>query len=209
MSDEKKTLMGCLRDEEASQKSAETSPSVSVAPTHVGETLAAPARCPFPHTNSQADPPSPQITAKCPYPHNASSEAAVATASSTSCPYTGTTHPTPEQLSGSGTEDSRAREQPVGPSLQEASEKLSKCPMGYGGGGAGSLDPLNCAICRTLYYDAAAAACGHQFCSFCIQSFQDCPLCGADCQPLAPARQLQGTRTKSPTVGCLHDTCMI
>jgi len=64
--------------------------------------------------------------------------------------------------------------------------------MGYGSGKSAPLDPLHCTICRAMYYDAAVAACGHHFCRFCISPFEDCPLCGADCQPLSSAEELQG-----------------
>lgn len=74
----------------------------------------------------------------------------------------------------------------------EAPHKPLVCPMGYGGGRIAPLAPLSCAICRSLYYDAAATACGHTFCRFCIQPFHDCPLCGADCQPLTQEAELQG-----------------
>ena len=66
--------------------------------------------------------------------------------------------------------------------------------MGFGAGGTAKLDPLNCIICRTLYFDAAQTACRHTFCRFCIAPCRDCPICGADCQPSTSDINMQGAQ---------------
>ncbi len=81
-------------------------------------------------------------------------------------------------------------------------KKPLECPMGFGAGGTAKLDPLNCIICRTLYFDAATTACHHVFCRFCIAPCRDCPICGADCQPLSPDTQMQGARRALLTTCC-------
>lgn len=42
--------------------------------------------------------------------------------------------------------------------------------------------------------------CGHRFCRHCITPFRDCPICGADCQPLSEDADMQG--------GCMRHTCI-
>ena len=39
--------------------------------------------------------------------------------------------------------------------------------------------------------------CGHRFCRHCITPFRDCPVCGADCQPLSDDADMQGGHKKT------------
>ena len=39
--------------------------------------------------------------------------------------------------------------------------------------------------------------CGHRFCRHCITPFRDCPICGADCQPLSDDADMQGGHMRS------------
>lgn len=78
----------------------------------------------------------------------------------------------------------------------DAEAKPMKCPLGFGSDNTAKLDPLNCVLCRSLYHEAVATVCGHRFCRHCITPFRDCPVCGADCQPLSDDADMQETVDK-------------
>ena len=119
---------------------------------------------------------------KCPAAHDMASAAAVS--AKPTCPYKGTGAQGQQNSEDSGVDAGSA---------PDVEQKPLECPMGFGTGNTAKLDPLNCTLCRALYYDAAATACGHRFCRFCITPFNDCPICGADCQPLSDDADMQGT----------------
>lgn len=181
------------RSDEAFPRPAESPLSASRAPAPGTQPHTAPPQCPYPHAAAEIKPRSSEIT-ECPYSKSAAPAAAAAEANSSVISYP---YASGESFLTSAIEGSIGADHQMEAITLEAREKPLKCPMGYGGGGAAKLDPLNCIICRTLFYDAAMAACGHLFCRFCIGPFTDCPLCGADCQPLGPAQEMQGTSTHS------------
>lgn len=78
----------------------------------------------------------------------------------------------------------------------DAEAKPMTCPLGFGSDNTAKLDPLNCVLCRSLYHEAVATVCGHRFCRHCITPFRDCPICGADCQPLSDDADMQETVDK-------------
>jgi len=143
--------------------------------------------CPVHHQHAEGAEPA-QRPAQCPVEH-----AQAAAGASAAIPAHGSGAP-----SGSGVpaqqqaQEVQPREEQPQEAQPEVEAKPMKCPLGFGSDNTAKLDPLNCVLCRSLYFQAAQTVCGHRFCRPCIEPFRDCPLCGADCKPLSGDAEMQG-----------------
>ncbi|RMZ52791.1 hypothetical protein APUTEX25_000910 [Auxenochlorella protothecoides] len=67
-----------------------------------------------------------------------------------------------------------------------------KCPMGFSSEVQQKLGSFHCVLCKSLLHDCVRTACRHEYCRACIERYHDCPICGADAQPLTAAPDVQG-----------------
>ncbi|KAL0034657.1 hypothetical protein WJX77_001447 [Trebouxia sp. C0004] len=74
----------------------------------------------------------------------------------------------------------------------EGSPAPAQCPMGFTASDGPRMTQLHCVICKSLLYDCVQLSCSCKYCRYCVASFSDCPLCGADITSRTAATELQG-----------------
>lgn len=67
----------------------------------------------------------------------------------------------------------------------------AQCPMGFTASDGPRMTQLHCVICKSLLYDCVQLSCSCKYCRYCVASFSDCPLCGADIISRTAATELQ------------------
>lgn len=167
----------------------------------VGEGAQPPARsCPVNHHQAGATDPA-QRPAQCPVDHGQRGGASECPARASSGGPNGGSANAEQPL-----QQQTQQQQPEEPQ-PEAEAKPMRCPLGFGSDNTAKLDPLNCVLCRSLYFETAQTVCGHRFCGPCIGPFRDCPLCGADCKPLSADAEMQGEA--GPTKSCVRQRRLV
>lgn len=73
----------------------------------------------------------------------------------------------------------------------------AQCPMGFTAADGPRMTQLHCVICKSLLYDCVQLSCTCKYCRYCVASFQDCPLCGADITSRTAEPKLQGARSST------------
>ena len=68
----------------------------------------------------------------------------------------------------------------------------AQCPMGFTAADGPRMTQLHCVICKSLLYDCVKLSCSCKYCRYCVENFQDCPLCGADITSRTAESELQG-----------------
>jgi len=175
------------------------------------------AGCPFPHPAGDAVPSVPPgfyaDTSTGTHSHDATTAAAEPATTdrdgnrqnqqeTLAAPEAGPSETTQQHAAGEVAEGHTGQREGVEVSASEAgsasqpAEEPLKCPLGFGAGNQAKLDPLNCMLCRALYFDAVRTQCGHVFCRACVEKGESCAICGADCRPLQSDDDMQGTVDK-------------
>ncbi|GMH34415.1 hypothetical protein BSKO_02249 [Bryopsis sp. KO-2023] len=101
------------------------------------------------------------------------------------------------RLKNDAVESSSVPSSRANPTKDATSSSEHRCPLGFGTSSGPKFTILHCRICRSLLYDCVQLdPCEHKFCSFCVERFEACPLCGADIQNLSKDEKMQDVVNK-------------
>lgn len=81
----------------------------------------------------------------------------------------------------------------------------AQCPMGFTAADGPRMTQFHCVICKSLLYDCVKLSCSCKYCRYCVENFQDCPLCGADITSRTAETELQGVPLRLCALQPLYD----